>query len=76
MTINKKSERNYRGKCLGWPVNSYGGDSLFIIFTVVISLSGMRWAVHYSPQASPPRCIESKAFSKSIKCMFMFPGIS
>ena len=24
MTINKKSERNYRGKCLGWPVTSYG----------------------------------------------------
>ena len=20
MTINNKSERNYRGKCLGWPV--------------------------------------------------------
>ena len=20
-----KSERNYRGKCLGWPVTSYGG---------------------------------------------------
>ena len=27
MTINNKSERNYRGKCLGWPVASYGGDS-------------------------------------------------
>ena len=26
MTINNKSERNYRGKCLGWPVTSYGGD--------------------------------------------------
>ena len=25
MTINNKSERNYRGKCLGWPVTSYGG---------------------------------------------------
>ena len=24
MTINYKSERNYRGKCLGWPVTSYG----------------------------------------------------
>ena len=23
--INNKSERNYRGKCLGWPVTSYGG---------------------------------------------------
>ena len=23
-----KSERNYRGKCLGWPVTSYGGDVL------------------------------------------------
>ena len=29
MTINNKSERNYRGKCLGWPVTSYGaGDAL------------------------------------------------
>ena len=27
MTINNKSERNYRGKCLGWPVTSYGGAS-------------------------------------------------
>ena len=26
MTINNKSERNYRGKCLGWPVTSYGGE--------------------------------------------------
>ena len=25
MTINNKSGRNYRGKCLGWPVTSYGG---------------------------------------------------
>ena len=24
MTINNKSERNYRGKCLGWLVTSYG----------------------------------------------------
>ena len=23
-----KSKRNYRGKCLGWPVTSYGGGSL------------------------------------------------
>ena len=28
MTINNKSERNYRGKCLGWPVTSYGGGSV------------------------------------------------
>ena len=28
MTINNKSERNYRGKCLGSPVTSYGGDSM------------------------------------------------
>ena len=27
MTINNKSERNYRGKCLGWPVTSYGGET-------------------------------------------------
>ena len=24
MTLNNKSDRNYRGKCLGWPVTSYG----------------------------------------------------
>ena len=32
MTINNKSERNYRGKCLGWPVTSYGGaaDACFV----------------------------------------------
>ena len=36
MTINNKSERNYRGKCLGWPVTSYGAglpsDHFFIFF--------------------------------------------
>ena len=26
MTINNKSERSYRGKCLGSPVTSYGGE--------------------------------------------------
>ena len=26
MTINNKSERNYRGKCLGCHVTSYGGE--------------------------------------------------
>ena len=33
MTINNKSERNYRGKCLGWPVTSYCGAParLFIL---------------------------------------------
>ena len=25
MTINNKSERNYRGKCLGSPVTTYSG---------------------------------------------------
>ena len=25
MTVSNKSERNYRGKCLGWPITSYGG---------------------------------------------------
>ena len=28
MTINNKSDRNYRGKCLGWPVTSYGAAKL------------------------------------------------
>ena len=31
MTINNKSERNYRGKCLGWPVASYGGEEVKLI---------------------------------------------
>ena len=36
MTINNKSERNSRGKCLGWPVTSYGADYLlFFYFTVI-----------------------------------------
>ena len=26
MTINNKSERHYRGKCLGWLVTSYGAE--------------------------------------------------
>ena len=30
MTINDKSERNYRGKCLDWPVTSYGGAGYYI----------------------------------------------
>ena len=24
VTVNNRSERNARGKCLGWPVTSYG----------------------------------------------------
>ena len=28
MAINNKSERNYRGKCLGWPVTSYDAESV------------------------------------------------
>ena len=30
MTINNKSERNYRGKCLSWPVTSYGGEFIYV----------------------------------------------
>ena len=33
MTINNKSERNYRGKCLGWPVTSYGGGVYLLTST-------------------------------------------
>ena len=29
MTISNKSEKNYRGKCLGSPVTSYGGVLVF-----------------------------------------------
>ena len=32
MTINNKSERNHRGKCLGWPVTSYSGANSRIFF--------------------------------------------
>ena len=35
MTINNKSERNYRGKCLGWPVTSYGAENLPISDTAI-----------------------------------------
>ena len=39
MTINNKSERDYRGKCLGWPVTSYGGGILtFGSFKISIPL--------------------------------------
>ena len=31
MTINNKSERNYRGKCLGWPVTSYGAGWVILL---------------------------------------------
>ena len=37
MTINNKSERNYRGKCLGWPVTSYGAAGLWMYHTTVLS---------------------------------------
>ena len=35
MTINNKSERNDRGKCLGWPVTSYGAAGRLIVFIFV-----------------------------------------
>ena len=31
MTLNNKSERNYHGKCLGWPVTSYGAAYLSFV---------------------------------------------
>ena len=31
MTMNNKSERNYRGKCLGWPVTSYGAGVNYVL---------------------------------------------
>ena len=51
MTINNKSERNYRGKCLGSPVTSYGGDlarylkSLCNFFSPIIKQIG-NWLCH------------------------------
>ena len=38
MTINNKSERNYRGKCLGSPVTSYGGGMLAVETAVIPGL--------------------------------------
>ena len=35
MTINNKSERNYRGKCLGSPVTSYGGVSVVVLNLII-----------------------------------------
>ena len=50
MTINNKSERNYRGKCLGWPITSYGGgyvqDSLSSRLSVSKALG-----IQFSPSA-------------------------
>ena len=31
MTVNNKGERNDRGKCLGWPVTSYGPADLILL---------------------------------------------
>ena len=36
VTINNKSERNYRGKCIGWPVTSYGGEVPSLLFGYLI----------------------------------------
>ena len=38
--INNKSERNYRGKCLGWPVTSYGAGKRW--FPLVFSRCGVQ----------------------------------
>ena len=41
MTINNKSERNYRGKCLGWPVTSYGaGKNSFLSLEIPKEIKG------------------------------------
>ena len=34
-----KSERNYRGKCLGWPVTSYSGEIDSLAGTLIFILS-------------------------------------
>ena len=36
MTINNKSERNYRGKCLGWPVTSYDAVCDLSITVIIV----------------------------------------
>ena len=42
MTINNKSERNYRGKCLGWPVPSYGAVKEFSVVAQVLKQRGLK----------------------------------
>ena len=37
MTISNKSERNDRGKCLGWPFTSYGPD-ICVFANLLLSL--------------------------------------
>ena len=41
MTMNNKSERNYRGKCLGWPVTSYGAGLTFLNKHQILSIDLM-----------------------------------
>ena len=36
MTINNKSERNYRGTCLGWPVTSYDAVCDLSITVIIV----------------------------------------
>ena len=54
MTINNKSERNYRGKCLGWPVTSYGADDLHA-FTCYLNsiLPTIKFTSNYSFTSIP-----------------------
>ena len=44
MTINNKSERNYRSKCLGWPVTSYGGVCIVVVVTAFKMAEGQTGA--------------------------------
>ena len=45
MTINNKTERNYRGKCLGWPVTSYGAALQCLRETreVIVLIPNFHW---------------------------------
>ena len=43
MTINNKSERNYQGKCLGWPVTSYGAG--YMVTNAWDQLLSYTWGV-------------------------------
>ena len=46
MTINDKSEGNYRGKCLGWPVTSYGGAFWQKMYPFYIPFIEKRYPFH------------------------------
>ena len=82
MTINNKSERNYRGKCLGWPVTSYGGGSSLLTadaFPVVALLSRKYFCCSHATSGPPISCFSNPACCEELvqfiicTCILPFP---